>query len=154
MSKHVGIVKLGNLEIAVQTNVDAGSYCARASCGSRAHEYKGPTNGAGVSEIAVAVAKNFATRIKTPTVTPTKARRILHDTAKGKPFERTGRPITEQQRKYFGAVASGRAANSPSACRRCNGKRQVPLGKHIVACPLCCRKNPTYYKANGQGSLS
>jgi hypothetical protein len=107
MSQHVGVVKLGRLQVVVRTKIDGGSYYAHASSGGRSHEFEGPTGGAGVREIATTVAQNFATRLKKPSVTPAKARQILHDTRGGRPFKSTGKPITESQRKYFGAMSKG-----------------------------------------------
>lgn len=105
MSLHSGRVVDRGYSCVVDTRVERGQYHALVQCGRHKKEYEGPTNGAPVSTVALAVVKNFVTRLKGTSLSPTKARRILHD--RGSLGSR--RPLTRAARGFMGAVASGRA---------------------------------------------
>jgi hypothetical protein len=55
-------------------------------------------------------------------------------------------PHPDLQNEYYGYPSElpVRGARNAPACRRCNGARQVALGRNMVSCPTCCKrvKNP------------
>jgi hypothetical protein len=98
----------------VVTKVHGATFTVTVTGQGRSRSFTGDARGRRVSDIALAAVRAVGGAVRAHAghranrPTRAKARQMLHDrTARG-------RPLTEKQRHYFGAVASGRAWRNPA----------------------------------------